>query len=97
MDEFLCRKDLKNGVLGLAAIERSRHRQASHLVWLKEGDVCTHLFHLKTNGRSRKKFISCLKNNMGEYVWSHDEKAAIFQDYFQSILGTNEQRQATIS
>jgi hypothetical protein len=47
--ERILRGDLKNRVLGLAAIERSRRRQASRLVWLKEGDACTRFFHIKAN------------------------------------------------
>jgi hypothetical protein len=67
-------KELKVRVLGLAAIERSRRRQASRITWLKEGDASTHFFHLKANGHKRKNFIPCLKNNNGCYVWSHQEK-----------------------
>jgi hypothetical protein len=46
--------DLKVRVLGLVAIERSRRRHASRLVWLKEGDTWTRLFHLKANKRKQK-------------------------------------------
>jgi hypothetical protein len=43
------RSDLKTRVLGLVAVERLRRRQASRLIWLKEGDACTKFFHLKAN------------------------------------------------
>jgi hypothetical protein len=55
-DEFLLRKDLKARVLGLAAIERSRSRQASWVTWLKEGDAC------------RRNYISCLKKGSDEFA-----------------------------
>jgi hypothetical protein len=62
------------------------------MMWLKEGDPCTRFFHLKANSRRRKKFIPCLRNNSGEYVWNHDGKEKILYDHFSSILGTAEQR-----
>jgi hypothetical protein len=37
-DEFQFHKELKSRVLDLATIERSRCRQTSCAVWLKEGD-----------------------------------------------------------
>jgi hypothetical protein len=60
--ELQLRSELKARVLGLAAIERSRRRQASRLLWLKEGDACTRFFHLKANGCSRKNYVPCLKS-----------------------------------
>ncbi|XP_066323287.1 uncharacterized protein [Miscanthus floridulus] len=45
------RKELKLRVLGLAAVERSRRRQASRFIWLKAGDACTKFFHLKMSTR----------------------------------------------
>jgi hypothetical protein len=42
--ELTLLKDLKHQVLGWAAIERSRHRQASRLVQIREGDACTNFF-----------------------------------------------------
>ena len=45
------RKELKLRVLGLAAVERSRRRQASKFIWLKAGDTCNKFFHLKMSTR----------------------------------------------
>jgi hypothetical protein len=75
---------------GLAAIERSWHREASRITWLKEGDACTRFFHLKANGHSRRNYISCLKKGNGEYAWTHGEKEEVFYSYFQNIMGTTE-------
>jgi hypothetical protein len=47
-------------------VERARHQQASRMIWLKEGDVCTRFFHLKANSWNMRKFIPCLKKNNGE-------------------------------
>jgi hypothetical protein len=46
-DKFQLRKDLKARILGLAAAEQSCYKQASQIVWLKEGNACTRFFHLK--------------------------------------------------
>jgi hypothetical protein len=81
-DKFKLRKDLKAKVLGLATIEKSRHRQASRVTWLKEGHACTWFFLLKANGCSRRNYIPCLKKGNGEYAWTHDEKEDVLFSYF---------------
>jgi hypothetical protein len=96
VEELTLRRDLKNRVLGVAAIERSRRRQASRLIWLKEDDACTRFFHLRANGRARKKYIPYLKKQDNSYLWSHSEKEAILHNYFHDILGTCHHRIATI-
>jgi hypothetical protein len=92
-EEFQLRKDLKNRVLGLAALERSRRRQQSRMIWLKEGGACTRFFHLRASGRRRKNFIACLKKENAEYAWSHDDKAQLLEQHFLKIVGTNEHHQ----
>jgi hypothetical protein len=47
--------------LSVATIERSRRRQASRLVWFKEGDACTRFFHLRANGQAKKNYIPWLR------------------------------------
>jgi hypothetical protein len=91
-DERQLRKDLKIRIVGLAAVERSRRRQGSRQVWLKEGDACTKFFHLKGNGRSRIFFIffiPCLTKSDGTIVWSHEDKEAELHAHFHNILGEN--------
>jgi hypothetical protein len=41
--------------MGLAAVEKSRIRQKSHLTNIKCGDANTKLFHIHASSRARKK------------------------------------------
>jgi len=61
-EESSLRQDLKIRILGLAALERSRRRQASRINFIKAGDACTRFFHLKMAARKRRQYISSLKN-----------------------------------
>jgi hypothetical protein len=96
-EEVQLGRDLKTRVLGLTAVEHAQRRQTSRMIWLKEGDACTTFFHLKANSQSRKKFIPYLKNNISDYVWSHDEKEQVLYEYFLNILGSGELRQSVIN
>jgi hypothetical protein len=51
---------LKKRLLGLASLERTIARQRSRILWLREGDACTHFFHLHASHRRRKNFIGHL-------------------------------------
>lgn len=52
--ESLLRKKLKQRVVGLAAIERARKRQASRITWLRAGNASVKFFHAKFCSRRRK-------------------------------------------
>lgn len=95
-DQELClRRDLKVRLLGLAALERSRRRQAFRVTYIKSGDACTWFFHLKMATRKRRKYIPSLKNQEGSLVWSHDEKQSMLQGYFEQLVGTKVRRLRT--
>jgi hypothetical protein len=87
--EFELRKLLKTRVLGLAAIERSRRRQASRVTWLREGDANTRYFHIKMNSRRRKNYVHTLTTDQG-ILTAHEEKEAAFHRHFSRVLGTAE-------
>jgi hypothetical protein len=94
--EIALRSELKIRVLGLAAVERSRRRQASRFIWLKVGDACTKFFHLKMSARGRK-YISSLKRNDGTLTWNHGDKEVVLHGYFSSIMGLKMQRSRTFN
>lgn len=79
-------------MLGLAALERSRRRQASRFIWLKAGDACSKFFHLKMSARRRRKYIYSLKRQDGTLTWNHEQKEVILSEYFSAILGTKQTR-----
>jgi hypothetical protein len=59
-EERALRHLLKKKLLGLASLERTLARQRSRLLWLREGDTCTHFFHTHASHRRRKNFIEHL-------------------------------------
>lgn len=95
-DEAKLRADLKLRVLGLAALERSRRRQASRFIWQKAGDTCTKFFHLKMS-TWRRKYIYSLKHQDDTLTWNHEEKEGVLHDYFYDILGTKVPRSKTFN
>jgi exonuclease III len=60
-EEISLRQELKIRVLGLAALERSRRRQASRINYIRAGDACTRFFHLKMAARKRRQYIPSLR------------------------------------
>ncbi|XP_073354974.1 uncharacterized protein [Aegilops tauschii subsp. strangulata] len=90
------RKDLKLRLLGLAAIEHCKKRQASRLTWLRSGDAATKFFMAKICSRRRKNFIHALKVNE-TVATEHSEKEAAIHSHFDSILGATQQRSTTIN
>jgi hypothetical protein len=96
-EEIALRHDLKLRILGLAALERSRRRQASRINYIKAGDVCMRFFHLKMSARKRRKYIASLKKQDGSLVWNHCEKQQVLHDYFQSLVGKKVNRSRTFN
>jgi hypothetical protein len=95
--ELNLRRDLKVRLLGLAALERSRCRQASRITNLKSGDACTQFFHLKLAARKTRQYILSLKNREGALVRSHDDKQAVLQEYFKQLSGKKVHRLRTVN
>lgn len=85
--ELSFRKLLKQRVLGLAAVERARRRQASRVTWLRAGDANTSFFNAKINSRRRKNFIQHIRAET-HIATDHEDKSELIRDHFQSILGT---------
>jgi len=95
--ESALHKQLKLHLLGWATIERSRRRQCSRLIQIREGDACTKFFHQRAKGRRRHNLITYLKNEVGELIWKHDDKASILHKYFLCVLGKTSSRSHTIN
>lgn len=96
--EFALRKMLKQRIVGLAAIERARKRQASRVTWLRAGDTKTAFFQAKINGRHRKNFIHALSSgDGGSTVTTHEDKADMIHQHFTQLLGRGRARGQTIN
>ncbi|XP_073360581.1 uncharacterized protein [Aegilops tauschii subsp. strangulata] len=94
--EFNLRKQLKQRIVGLAAIERARKRQAARITWLQAGDARTAFFQAKINVRRRKNFIHSLQTD-SHTATSHADKAAAAHDHFVNLLGTKRDRGCAIN
>lgn len=84
--EFDLRKKLKTKVVGIAAIERARRRQASRICWLWAGDAYTRLFHVKMRSPRRKNFIHSITIR-NRAATDHAEKEKVIHDHFVGALG----------
>ena len=94
--EFHLRKMLKLKILGLAAIDRARKRQASRITWLRAGDAPTAFFQAKINSRRRKNHIHSLQTETG-VATAHGDKATIAHAHFLQLLGTRRPRSCSIN
>lgn len=79
-EEISLRQDLKIRILGLAALERSRRRQASRINYIKSGDACTRFFHLRMSARKRRQYVPSLKKQDDTLAWNHDDKQKVLQE-----------------
>ena len=84
-EESDIRKRLKQRVVSLAAIERSRKRQCAHMRNLKDGDANTKYFHMKINARRRKNFILRIKSGPG-WLTKHEDMEHTIHSHFISAM-----------
>jgi hypothetical protein len=94
--ELWLKNNLKKHSLALASLKRTMARSRSRISWLKDGDANTHLFHLHARHRKRKKFIGKLLSG-DKICTTHDEKAAVIDEYFEAVLGNCTAREYTIN
>jgi hypothetical protein len=57
------------------------------MLYLRDGDANTKLFHLQSSHKMRKKFISKLEHETGVAV-TQQEKEQVLYTYFSAIMGT---------
>lgn len=90
------RKVLKRKLLGLSSLERSIARQRSRILYLKEGDGNTRLFHQSACHRQRRNMMSTLTNNTS-IATGHDEIASMVDAYYTNLLGVPLERPYSIN
>ncbi|XP_066358080.1 uncharacterized protein [Miscanthus floridulus] len=93
-EEWL-RKKLKLHCLSLASLEQTIARLRSRFLYLREGDANTAFFHQQARYRKKKNFISKLQVG-NQVVVTQDEKQKAVDDFYESILGTAEERDYTL-
>lgn len=91
----MLRRELKANSLGLASLSHTIARQRARTRFLREGDACTHFFHLQACHRRRMNTLPHL--TMGGQLFTEEEaKSEIVYEYYNNILGTPFQRQHSI-
>jgi hypothetical protein len=91
------RNNLKKHSLALASLSRTITRLRSRIGWIKDGDANTALFHASARYRKAKNFIPSVISREGQTLTSHEDKAAEFAEFYEGLLGTQENRDVTIN
>jgi hypothetical protein len=86
------RNNLKKHSLALASLSRTITRLRSRIGWIKDGDANTALFHASARYRKAKNFIPSVISREGQTLTSHEDKAAEFAEFYEGLLGTQENR-----
>jgi hypothetical protein len=95
-DEVWLRNNLKKHRLALTSLSCTISRLRSRIGWIKEGGANTALFHAHARYRKSKNFFARLVSRDGQVLTAHEEKAAEFDDFYTSLLGSCEERDTTI-
>ncbi|XP_073357715.1 uncharacterized protein [Aegilops tauschii subsp. strangulata] len=85
-EERNLRSRLKQRVISLAVLERTRKRQCARIANLREGDANTKFFHHRINARRHKNHIHRIKHANG-WVTEHTEKEKLVHDPFSEVMG----------
>ncbi|KAL2929983.1 LINE-1 retrotransposable element ORF2 protein [Bienertia sinuspersici] len=67
-------------------------RQKAKCSWIKEGDENTALFHQSIKQRRLQNNIYAIKNGQGVLVDNQETVATAFVEYYQSLLGQQQQQ-----
>jgi hypothetical protein len=96
LEEVGVRKRAKQRILAFSALRRIKIRQRSRLTWIRTGDANTKLFHLRATGRRRKNYIPALVHH-GRMVTAQKDKSQALYQHFSELLGSAQQREATLN
>jgi hypothetical protein len=80
----------------LSSLSRTIAQLKSRIEWIKEGDANTALFHAHARYRKNKNFIVKVVSNDGWVLTAHDDKAAKFEGFYSTLLGSHEDMDTTI-
>jgi hypothetical protein len=87
-DEHLLIKILKQRLLGLATVEKTRARQKSRITWLRKGDANIKKIQIMANVRKKKIFIHALQTNESVVRRQVDKQEIVFNRFLNHI-GSN--------
>jgi hypothetical protein len=93
--EHLLIKTLKQRLLGLAVVEKSRARHKSRITWLRKGDANTKKIQVMANIRKQKNFIHALQTNENVVI-RQEEKHGIAFNHFLNHIGTHVPRKSSL-
>ncbi|KAL0402263.1 UNVERIFIED_CONTAM: hypothetical protein Slati_4256200 [Sesamum latifolium] len=66
-------------------------RQRAKMTWLKEGDICSHVFFTKVAARRASSKIYQINNTAGQLLTTQPDIMAEFVSYYQRLLGGTSQ------